>query len=284
MNTIHVATPAGERWEHAVEQLRTLWEQGRFPTGTLYWTTGLTSWRPIAELFGPTAAAERSVEETALPDAPYTYTADPRWLTLTVLWLLGGNAVFDALGIVSDFGQLALLNSEFTEQEGSLNDLRQTLIAIGQFLLYLVTGVFFLMWVYRANVNCRGFGAAGMRFSPGWCVGYCFVPFLCLFRPCQCRDGIWRVSENPKNWKNEESHSIISVWWGLWLVSAALTQVYLRLGLKTETIEDLRNSTLLSIACNTVEVLLDLAAFWVIKAIADRQMQLVTRSRQVTLR
>lgn len=87
----------------------------------------------------------------------------------------------------------------------------------------------FLVWVYRANLNCRGFGARGMQFSPGWSVGFYFIPFLNFYYPYQAMKEIWRASKNPQNWKKEKCSGLVGWWWALrvifWVCAGPLGMV-----------------------------------------------------------
>jgi hypothetical protein len=58
----------------------------------------------------------------------------------------------------------------------------------------LATAIAFLMWIHRVSKNLYPLGAVGQRFSPGWAVGWWFVPVMFFFRPYQVMGEIWRGS------------------------------------------------------------------------------------------
>jgi len=101
--------------------------------------------------------------------------------------------------------------------------IRLALIGIG-----FLTGVAFLLWIYRASTNLKALGAAELKYSPGWAIGGFFVPFLNLVRPYQVVTEIWRASaagasrSGGVNWTYEQTPAFISVWWGSWLLSGFL--------------------------------------------------------------
>jgi hypothetical protein len=74
----------------------------------------------------------------------------------------------------------------------------------------------FLTWIYRANSNARSLGASGMEFTPGWSVGWFFVPLANLVKPYQVMRELWRTSSNPGDWKGEPVPAKIGAWWGAW--------------------------------------------------------------------
>ena len=60
-----------------------------------------------------------------------------------------------------------------------------SLLASTGFLVWLGTATAVLMWVHRAYRNLPALGARDMAYSPGWAVGWWFIPFLNLVRPYQ---------------------------------------------------------------------------------------------------
>ena len=61
-----------------------------------------------------------------------------------------------------------------------------------------------------------------MRFSPEWAVWCYLVPPLCLFRPLQVMQEIWRVSRNPRTWNNDRHSVLVASWWLLTLATVIL--------------------------------------------------------------
>src|SRR5262249_59924700 len=64
----------------------------------------------------------------------------------------------------------------YTMAEAELNDFRVRALSVVALILFLTTAIAFCTFVFRANRNARAFGAVGMKFTPGWSVGYFFVP------------------------------------------------------------------------------------------------------------
>jgi hypothetical protein len=87
--------------------------------------------------------------------------------------------------------------------------------------LAILVGVVFLMWVYRATANLRAMTAFEMRFTPGWSVGWYFVPILGLVRPYQGMCDIWRASHRGSS----KGRAIVGVWWFLALGSVFVMRV-----------------------------------------------------------
>ncbi len=51
--------------------------------------------------------------------------------------------------------------------------------------ILFVTAAFFLVWVYRAHANVHALGFNELKFSPGWAVGWWFIPFFNLVQPAR---------------------------------------------------------------------------------------------------
>jgi len=59
------------------------------------------------------------------------------------------------------------------------------------FLLAIFLGVIFLRWIYRTNKNLHVLSSEHMTFSPGWSLGWYFIPVANLFKPYQAMKEIW---------------------------------------------------------------------------------------------
>ena len=76
-------------------------------------------------------------------------------------------------------------------------ELYETLIGLVT-LLYLsvwfLSAVTFLSWLHRAVKNLSALGARKIRFTPGWAVGWFFVPLMDLIRPYEAVTELWHAS------------------------------------------------------------------------------------------
>lgn len=182
-------------------------------------------------------------------------------------------AVFFAMSIiefVSFLLQYTLLNRQgYSLAEARANDVRQHFVALFTILVYLATVIVFCCWIYRANRNVRALGAQGLRISPGWAVGYFFVPILNWWRPYQAMKDLWRASKNPAAWDCVKPGAILGIWWGLWLVSNILGYAAMQDGLRAHTIETLKMATISGLATEIARLPLCVCAFLLITQIDD---------------
>src|SRR5262245_32035959 len=130
---------------------------------------------------------------------------------LKVLLVLG--VVLAVASGFSSFLQADLLSSRnFTEAEAEANDSRQLAIGLAHLGLYLVTVIVFARWIIRANKNVRALGAVGLPTTPGWAVGYVFVPILHFWKPYQAMKDLWRASHSPTSWATTAAGAILPAW------------------------------------------------------------------------
>jgi Domain of unknown function (DUF4328) len=125
------------------------------------------------------------------------------WLALFVSFLSVASAVIHGLGVQVTANAIGFLDyAEFVASvpldRAKTIDSRQRLLGIIQLSVQFPAVLLFLMWVYRANKNGRALGAQGMKYSPGWSVGWFFVPIASMFVPYWILKEIWQVSSpNP---------------------------------------------------------------------------------------
>jgi hypothetical protein len=276
MSRIFIAVPSGEPREYDEDELRLLWQQGYVERNSLYWKGGMTEWKSLSEYLSVWPQAE-SVEPPPAFERPceFTYAKDPYALTsflVVMLWITLG---FEVITMVSELAEYALLGRELNEAEGLVNEVRQALVGLAYLVVFLITGVTFLRWIHRANLNARGFGAEDMRFTPGWAVSHYFIPIVCLFRPYQVMKEIWQVSQNPRDWQSQAGSPLLVSWWALWLLWGFVSQASYRLWTSAETIPQYQTSSLLSMLSSVIGVALCIVAVKLVMGIARNQQALV---------
>lgn len=84
-----------------------------------------------------------------------------------------------------------------------------------------------LQWIYRANYNARALGATRMEFTPGWAVGWYFIPIANFWKPYQAMKEICRASLRPSRWWQEKAPALLPLWWGLWLLTSGVQGISL---------------------------------------------------------
>jgi uncharacterized membrane protein len=71
---------------------------------------------------------------------------------------------------------------------------------------------------YRMMRNLHQLGASQARISPGWAVGWYFIPFANLVMPVRAVTQIWHGTFGELNTPREPG-GMIGLWWACWLIS-----------------------------------------------------------------
>ena len=144
------------------------------------------------------------------------------------------------LGVSSVLGVLALLtvpsfrNGGFPPPGGSTTAAAEPLrlvfivvnglVAFAAFVLFVLAVIFYMRWQYRAVANARATGH-DTRHSPGWGVGWWFIPVANLFVPRRVLRDLWRVSGAGERRGSREAGGLPSTIYLLWLVFNLLSLV-----------------------------------------------------------
>ena len=74
------------------------------------------------------------------------------------------------------------------------------------------------IWIYRSNYIVRYLGAKEMKFTPGWSIGWYFIPIVCFWKPYQALKEIYlkTYNLNSKTQTNDNIHISFQLWWFFW--------------------------------------------------------------------
>jgi hypothetical protein len=150
-------------------------------------------------------------------DHVYTFK-DPKGLARSTRIALGAHAL--AAGAMGGFMLLAP-GATSAEAEFDVATTAFDFTSLFYFLTLPFYAILFLMWVYRANRNAQSF-TGGMEVSPGWNVGWFFVPVASLWKPFQGLDETWRVSHAPTHWMVTPTPVLLRCWWSAYLASSVM--------------------------------------------------------------
>jgi hypothetical protein len=276
MNTIHILSPSGAKSTIERTQLQQLWEQGLIQEGTEYWIEGMEEWKPLRELFENNNISRLSALPPPKNKKKNKYLKDPRDLTSFLIILLWINLAFTLCYIIFEYYCYQILSSDFTEDDIQSIDNFDGLISIAYLPIILLTAISFLRWIYRANLNCRGFGAEDMKFTPFWSIGCYFIPWWTIYKPYQAMKEIWRVSHSPTEWKSQRGSPLLVWWWTLWIASAIFGLSAAKMIEEAESVDDALIATLNMIFSNFLYLGLCLTAMSIVKTISRKQEEYVS--------
>ena len=78
-----------------------------------------------------------------------------------------------------------------------------------------------MIWLYRINKNTHALTPKAMEFSPGWAVGWWFIPFASLVQPLRIVAELYNANRNPENWRMNIP-ALLGLWWALMIAGILL--------------------------------------------------------------
>ncbi|WP_395332381.1 DUF4328 domain-containing protein [Novosphingobium sp. BL-8H] len=133
-----------------------------------------------------------------------------------MLWVYIGVAAMAAVGLcaaVASGRDLADIN---------------TTISILMLLLLLACAVAVGMWIHRAHANLFAAGLEALEYTPGWSVGWFFIPVATLFKPFSAMRELWERSHLEPNDNDQADYRLVA-WWACWIIGQLADNVASRI-------------------------------------------------------
>jgi len=198
-------------------------------------------------------------------------------LTILLSFLLIIGLAVAIGGAYSSYLQLNLLerfatNQIVTQEEIQKNDNRELAFVGAELLVFLGTVIVFGIWIVRAHRNLVAANVGCLRFTPGWSLGYFFVPIMNLFRPYHAMKELWQASHAPLDWRNTSPAGIVGAWWLFWILGGIIDSVASRL-LDGQNIDNLILGTQVDLASILSYVPLTLCVLKLIRGVNNAQRE-----------
>lgn len=103
---------------------------------------------------------------------------------------------------------------------GGAADLASIPAALALFACFILVG----RWIYRTNANAHLL-SDDMTITPGWSIGWFFVPFANLVKPYEGVKETWWASHVAAGLHEDADTALLPWWWGLWLLTNILSNV-----------------------------------------------------------
>jgi hypothetical protein len=202
-------------------------------------------------------------------------------LTTWLIRILRLSAFLYALCVV--FSVLHFLIPYSIDDEFELFDLLNSITGIPILFLFLLTILLFGIWIVRANKNVRALGARELSMSPGWALGYFFIPILNLWKPKTAMNQLWLASHNPSTWNGnpKEKSQVVDKWWGLWLASLAVSNSEMHYLNKAVTVEDYNQAMLFGIVASICSILSCKFAVALVDKISTLQTEIFDKNKSL---
>ena len=96
-------------------------------------------------------------------------------------------------------------------------------------VLFVASVILVSMWIHRAHANLFAAGLDGLEYTPGWSVGWFFIPFANLVKPFQAMRELWNESHGADNSFGGATPSSVGWWWGMFWAGNILSNVGTRI-------------------------------------------------------
>jgi hypothetical protein len=102
-------------------------------------------------------------------------------------------------------------------------------------IVFIVAGFLSLRWIYRANANAHCLNSV-LEMSPGWNVGWFFVPIATWWKPYEGLRDVWKISANPQDPSSNERPGMMVAWWTFWVLTNLAGTISFRLQMRASTV------------------------------------------------
>lgn len=197
---------------------------------------------------------------------------------LLKILLIAGFAVIGATLV----GQIAELQGHISlDENAELTGAAALYVAVGltDVLLSLVTIIVFSLWIYRAAANIVAAGTVGFDYTPGWAVGWYFVPIANLFKPYATMRQIWNASHGGQGDELERAEGLLAIWWGCWLLTNIASNISLRLTFNPSSPEELETGMQIGVFAALLSLALYPAAYRLVDRITAAQRERLTSAQ-----
>lgn len=265
------APPAARRWSESSSR--------RFQWAGDWYTrdSGVTfRWNPAAERWEPELSSRLPFFMRRPPFASLRTPA--RWLYS----LLGAFMVATLLAMAADGNLMGVANRDSTGYV-AYSDVEAAEVLYGaakflQILLLLAIPGFFIWWTRRATCNVPALGAARPDFSPGWAVGWWFVPIAAWFQPFRVIRQAWRAGDDALGTEESEDwrQAGVSGWAAVWWVGHILVTPFWSgaAGMPDSAVmeaEELGDVAAVVLVLDALMVVVTALTLWVVAALTSRQ-------------
>ena len=149
-----------------------------------------------------------------------------------------------------------------------------TVAAVGVAGIVAMIACFIIVgcWIYRASANAHSL-SEDMTISPGWSVGWYFIPIANLFKPFQAMKETWMASHYSRDWQSEPAPTLMVAWWGLWIVTNILGNVAFRMSMNEGAEQAPGLLSFIEVAAAILNIPLCLILITMMKRIAGAQLE-----------
>jgi hypothetical protein len=202
------------------------------------------------------------VPKARLDDIDSGEYRDPKSIAQWATWLLYAEIAIALAAIFSGIIERQVLvgmqvgsfeSDAAATSAAEASDHRQALVGGAQLILFIIGGVLCLRWIHRMAFNAR-IKARVMQFTPGWAVGWYFIPIAYWWKPFQAMKEIWEKSVEQAGSAAREAGGLLGAWWALWVIKSILGNASFRMTMGAASLERLLGANFITLIGDALDI------------------------------
>lgn len=196
------------------------------------------------------------------------------WLACDILFGLASGFELIQLAALDPSAEMTM---SVSPPEMALSDMIVGLGGIAQTLAFIVAGFLILRWIHRVNRNAHVL-TDWMTMSPGWNVGFFFIPIATLWKPFEGVRQSWQASFSPEDPESVPVPDLLRWWWGLWIATTILSNISFRLSMRVETVSGQLPVDILNLLSPVIDIPLAICLAKMIRRLSATQSVVLHRA------
>lgn len=174
---------------------------------------------------------------------------------------------FMQINLITDYAVRGRYSEDVFAVLADQNDARTS--AVGSLYGVFLFASFFIIgrWFFVSARKNHLAGVEGLRISPGWAVGWFFVPVANIVMPYRALREIYRASFRNAGWAGNLVPYYFPGWWTFWIVTNVLSNASLRMDVRLDydyTVTQLNTISYIDIASDATGIL---CAYFLLKIV-----------------
>ncbi len=132
-----------------------------------------------------------------------------------------------------------------------------------KFVFSIIGTILFFRWIYVSVKNLRALSGKSMRFTPGWSVGWFFIPIASYFKSLPIMKEIWRVSHKDDG----VEYRLVRRWWQFFILSQAFSRLAFKGAFKVVDVSSYMESALQYVVSDGLDLLLTIVTLVLVSRI-----------------
>lgn len=195
-----------------------------------------------------------------------------KWVIGFFVVMIVGSLLAAAISLWTiNLGSRCLAGAACTPAEAQALELSEMVLGIVQFGVFWATSIMFLVWLHGAYKYTSTFASTPLQFTPGWAVGWWFVPILSWWKPYQAMRELWQASMPSADSTNPAQPPkfarMLVWWWVAYLTMNAVSAIETRSYNAASTVNDIINASWISMGSIGVTIVAAMLTIYVVRTI-----------------